>query len=221
MPQRRNRVRLTAPRRQRQSSVDQGEAESAGTPLDTAPDVGDIQEESNGTVVADQRLDIFAQLLWLSAAGLRRVALIEAELNGAYAEVEGSVSDYRLRQMARDVPEAQRKRDDVALRLSQDKERARRERDYHHVPLMQLAMGIKMLDKQVKQSVWVSETMASYALKDVCRRTRVHPKILLHFWRQRFGAHAPTSSEETSILDSRCPRLLTLLSSALMAPRTR
>ena len=66
MPQRRNRVRLTAPRRQRQSSVDQGEAESAGTPLDTAPDVGDIQEESNGTVVADQRLDIFAQLLWLS-----------------------------------------------------------------------------------------------------------------------------------------------------------
>ena len=112
-------------------------------------------------------------------------------------------------------------RDDVALRLSQDKERARRERDYHHVPLMQLAMGIKMLDKQVKQSVWVSETMASYALKDVCRRTRVHPKILLHFWRQRFGAHAPTSSEETSILDSRCPRLLTLLSSALMAPRTR
>eukprot|EP00964_Phaeocystis_antarctica_P109872 scaffold74284_cov33-Phaeocystis_antarctica.AAC.1 len=107
MPQRRNRVRLTAPRRQRQSSVDQGEAERAGTPLDTAPDVGDIQEESNGTV-----------LLWLSAAGLRRVALIEAELNGAYAEVEGSVSDYRLRQMARDVPEAQRKRRRCAATVS-------------------------------------------------------------------------------------------------------
>ena len=69
MPQRRNRVRLTAPRRQRQSSVDQGEAESAGTPLDTAPDVGDIQEESNGTVVADQRLDYLP-----SCCGCRRLA---------------------------------------------------------------------------------------------------------------------------------------------------
>ena len=112
--------------------------------------------------------------MWLSAAGLRRVALIEAELNGAYAEVEGSVSDYRLRQMARDGPEAQRKRDDVALRLSQDKERARRERDYHHVPLMQLAMGIKMLDKQVKQSVWVSETKARQVVGRKLARRAVH-----------------------------------------------
>ena len=157
MPQKPTRVRLTAPRRQRQSSVDQSAAEGAGTPLDTTvvgtAEVGDIQEESIGTV-ADQRLEIFAQLLWLTPADLRKVALIEAELNGADAEVEGSVSDYRLRQMARDGPEAQCKRHDVVLRLSQDKERARRERDYHHVPLMQLARGIKLLDKQVKESVW-------------------------------------------------------------------
>ena len=163
MPQKPTRVRLTAPRRQRQSSVDQSAAEGAGTPLDTTvvgtAEVGDIQEESIGTV-ADQRLEIFAQLLWLTPADLRKVALIEAELNGADAEVEGSVSDYRLRQMARDGPEAQCKRHDVVLRLSQDKERARRERDYHHVPLMQLARGIKLLDKQVKESVWEDETKA-------------------------------------------------------------
>ena len=65
-------------------------------------------------------------------------------------------------------------RDDVALRLSQDKERARRERDYHHVPLMQLAMGIKMLDKQVKQSVWVSETKARQVVGRKLARRAVH-----------------------------------------------
>lgn len=174
MPQRPNRVRLTAPRRQRQSSVDQGAAESAGTLLDTAPDVGEIQEESIGTVGADQRLDMFAQLLWLPAAGLRKAALIEAELNGAYAEVESSVSDYRLRQLARDGPEAQRKRDDAVLRLSRDKERARRERDYHHVPLMQLARGIKMLDKQVKHSVWSDETKARQVVGRKLAKQAVH-----------------------------------------------
>ena len=107
MPQKPNRVRLTARRRQSQSSVDQGTTGGVDTPLDAAHIVVEIHKESVG---ADKRLEIFARLLWLPATELRKVALIEAEGNGAHAEVESSVSYYRLRQIARDGPEAQRKK---------------------------------------------------------------------------------------------------------------
>ena len=81
---------------------------------------------------SEARLELYARLAWLSS--YRTVYELEAQMNGAAADVEHYQSDYRRQQMDAGNDDARKR---SMLRVSQDYERLLREEDMHYVPFSQ------------------------------------------------------------------------------------
>ena len=125
-----------------------------------------VPESSDGesdeeVTFAEKRMTTYAKLLWGDPEQIRAALLKEAEMNGATAEVEQHISDYRKEQLAKADPDlAKQVRDDIALRISADKERLLRERDVHYFPLQQAAEGVRYLTHQVRGVDWDKDSAA-------------------------------------------------------------
>ena len=138
----RKKSRLSGPRRgpksKAQLPVDPDDAEDDLKDMpELVPESSDGESDEEVTF-AEKRMTTYAKLLWGDPEQIRAALLEEAEMNGATAEVEQHISDYRKEQLAKAAPDlAKQVRDDIALRISADKERLLRERDVHYFPLQQ------------------------------------------------------------------------------------
>ena len=101
---------------------------------------------------AEARLEFYAKLAWLP--DYTDVYLMEAEINGAHADVEEHCSEYRRLQVAAGDDDARRK---SMLRISQDKERQLREQDRRYVGFSQAIKSAMFVIDQVPTKTWDKE----------------------------------------------------------------
>ena len=132
---------------------------------------------------AEKRLTVYAKLLWGSPEQIRAALLKEAEMNGAAAEVDQHISEYRKQQLARADDElANTIRDDIMLRISADKERLLRERDVHYYPFLQACEGVRFLTHQVREVDWD---------KDCAARKVIHRKMVVKLLKRMLQLRPP------------------------------
>ena len=117
---------------------------------------------------AEARLDFFARLAWLP--DYTEVYLLEAEMNGAAAAAEQHRSEHRRRQVAAGKDDAHQK---SVLRISQDFERLKREKDRRYVGFSQAIKSAMYVVDQEKTASWEKER------KDKRVAGRKYGKLLL------------------------------------------